>query len=1420
MKRFRKAFMSVLAMGAALCCGSLFADAPVEYTGPNNGDWFEPSNWSGSEVPGESDAVVIGKQVTVNLAGAVKVASLTLSNKATLHVTANSLADVSVFDPAKYDTEQARRDAVAAALWEERTIVEVTGDFIVDAGCTVQPENDKITGTPVVFKVGSASIAGTINATGLGWGWGVLSEDSEQMPGDAPAGALTQHCNDPKTFWVYSYAFGSGSYANSGTVGGLFKDILHGGTTAQDKSLVYGYPCAPFLPGSPSQMYSYVYGMRGGGSIIIHAATTVSVTGSLLADGNRKPSGYNPEGGQQNDGCSGGGVWLAAPEIAVDDAATIEANGDKDGQGKGGGGRIALTYVASEAELVTLASGEIPSNMTVSDYVNSKVTATSPKPENNGTVKLALSGNLQATLTTQSNVDGLIAAGVTWGDEVLMNGDYERTAPQYAYLAEDATIRYTCQGYVVSNKNGQVSSSDVDLTANFTIDGSLGPYSLTWKWGDRTEIDPEPVSRHWVGGSSESLVDPNNWEPAGVPTRVDELYITNAAVSASRIQVAKLLLSGGSLTVGSSTTREAIGFSVTGDVMVCDGATLNVYAPLKTDPAGYTSVADARLLLWQNRTKVSIGGAFTVAAGSTVKVSNHPETGDLVVFEVGSFDLEAGGTVTAEGAGFTWFLAAGKTLPEGTIRVDSDVQPEVPYYTYGFGSAVHWLKGGYSESGGHGNSSHRPYGLDFAPFEPGSPGEVSKSNGISYGGGSIVILAKGAVTLAGTLNADGVLGSSLAGPSGGSIWIAGDTIAYGDGLVATARGVAFDWNAYGAGDGGRIAFMTDVTTMEQVETMVGGTKLEGFTYTALTQAGVSVDGGRRKPTDEQPAGKVGTAVSAFSLASYEPVTITASPLEAISAKAGYGEYQFRGGETVEREADVIGGDPVDPQNVRYVCTGYVVSNATEQVAEGKTTTLSFPVVKGAGPYKVVWLWDVRQTRSQLSVTGPGTATVNGQTVSELWIPDTEDAVFAATPDAGKAFWTWSGTDVPAASVAETSIALPATTPHVVRAVFADLTAAAKICTFKTTASGDFYDPANWEDALVPNPQDAAVIPGGACTALGRVACGSLTMTGGSLSIEDAEEVAIPGDVALSGDSVWTIMSVPTNGTATAYADGATRVAIGGNLVLADTATVRPVSEPWTGGSVTFGVAGSFTLGEAAKFDAVGAGWSWVEYTGERCPLAVDWATASGRTVQTMATGRGRDYRAGASHGGLGGNQTDENLKYGSDNAPVLPGSPSGVNGDGKGGWYCYLGGGLVRIHVIGKATVAGTLDASAPETTNGGSSGGGIWFTAGKFVFAPTAVLRAAGGDSSAKGSHTFNSMGGGGRIAIGTGLTAAQISQLAQTGECGRRVRGEDEFRIDFPDVTVPDVSGGTDRNSGNKGGSGTFSYYPAPKGLAVFVK
>ena len=86
MKRFKNAFMSALAMGAAFCCGSLFAEEN-KYIGANNGSWFDDANWSLNRAPEASDDVVVESRTVVatDTAGLtatdqpIKVNSLTLN---------------------------------------------------------------------------------------------------------------------------------------------------------------------------------------------------------------------------------------------------------------------------------------------------------------------------------------------------------------------------------------------------------------------------------------------------------------------------------------------------------------------------------------------------------------------------------------------------------------------------------------------------------------------------------------------------------------------------------------------------------------------------------------------------------------------------------------------------------------------------------------------------------------------------------------------------------------------------------------------------------------------------------------------------------------------------------------------------------------------------------------------------------------------------------------------------------------------------------------------------------------------------------------------------------------------------------------------------------------------------------------------
>ena len=139
----------------ALLAANVAGAEPKAYTGATKGDWSVDANWTPAGVPGAGDEVVIAdKAVTLN--GAAAVASLTLEAGATLTVQAAPSVSPALAD-----------------LYVNATEVKVTGALTVAAGATLRPVCDIETGAPVVFRVGSFSLAdgGLVDAFGAGYGW-------------------------------------------------------------------------------------------------------------------------------------------------------------------------------------------------------------------------------------------------------------------------------------------------------------------------------------------------------------------------------------------------------------------------------------------------------------------------------------------------------------------------------------------------------------------------------------------------------------------------------------------------------------------------------------------------------------------------------------------------------------------------------------------------------------------------------------------------------------------------------------------------------------------------------------------------------------------------------------------------------------------------------------------------------------------------------------------------------------------------------------------------------------------------------------------------------------------------------------------------------------------------------------------------
>lgn len=375
MKRFKIAFMSVLAVATAFCCSSLFAEEN-KYIGANDGSWFDDANWSLTRAPEASDDVVIESRTVVATDTAsltkeepIKVNSLTLNganltigDKST-HVHPVIAGDVTLtgrsfltvcageIPESKYDEVFDTEVHTLAGIRAAANIVTIGGNFTVDGTSVVYPETAVLTGVPVIFRVAGrfkVSASASFDARARGWGW--KDGNYADRPSDCckPGGARGTK-NDA---YGWTLAIGVGEYYTVGAVYGGSQDatVLYG---AWNYSQSYGPTFAPIFSGSPAGSAGTGANARGSGSIVVLAEGTAEIDGKLYADGEKSTGSM----------ASGGGIWLAASDFTFGDNALLTAKG-KDGStwqtGPGGGGRIALAEGCTTAQIDTMFEGGWP----------------------------------------------------------------------------------------------------------------------------------------------------------------------------------------------------------------------------------------------------------------------------------------------------------------------------------------------------------------------------------------------------------------------------------------------------------------------------------------------------------------------------------------------------------------------------------------------------------------------------------------------------------------------------------------------------------------------------------------------------------------------------------------------------------------------------------------------------------------------------------------------------------------------------------------------------------------------------------------------------------------------------------------------------------------------------------------------------
>ena len=368
-------------------------------------------------------------------------------------------------------------------LYNTATTVEIGGDFVIGDTSTLYPVADQKVGSPVRFRCGNFSLAESAVVAAQERGWHLNSTASV----------------DPRTRFYgrgshYSFAPGCGVDGNGGYVGGGYGGE---GSNADGRSYghAYGFKYAPYLPGSNSGDdggWSDNYGngsaggyTRGGGVFWMTATNKAEIAGKIRA--------YAVKAGWQ--AASGGSVWLNAKTFEFGESASIDVHGGDYGGSTptcaGGGGRISLAEGLSEAELRALAVGEEPAGLLYAESITA--VACEVRAGETGSTPSSKPGDGTTTYVSKSGAVYLVrVAGVplqagapdpAYGDYLKSPGDvFAFSADRHGVDPDNATWRYECLGYIVSNAVDAVATGDT-TSGSYTVgDESV---SVNWLWGER-----------------------------------------------------------------------------------------------------------------------------------------------------------------------------------------------------------------------------------------------------------------------------------------------------------------------------------------------------------------------------------------------------------------------------------------------------------------------------------------------------------------------------------------------------------------------------------------------------------------------------------------------------------------------------------------------------------------------------------------------------------------------------------------------------------------------------------------------------------------------------------------------------------------------------------------------------------------------
>jgi hypothetical protein len=722
------------------------------------------------------------------------------------------------------------------------------------------------------------------------------------------------------------------------------------------------------------------------------------------------------------------------------------------------------------------------------------------------------------------------------------------------------------------------------------------------------------------------------------------------------------------------------------------GGPYNLGTPFAIDVAGnFTMRSNSSLTLYGGLTN---GAGWTNGYGARLTVSNDLLIGSNCWVYPVSYPTPNGASV---------LFAASNLTVQATAGINADSKGYAVGYGAGRSYLITRVGGGYGGTGQGYSEVYggKTYGSSNAPVEPGSPGNNAQ------GGGLIRIVVTRTLQNDGNLTANGanLSATDQSTGSGGGIFLQCRRWAGAASAIIQAKGGDAAGNNCRSGGGGRIAVWCAEDAFFGTYNVTNGANAVGGTPLALP----------------------GTVVlSNLIVAGACNLIVAASPAQHDSPFPAYGGGLI----DVDSVVNASVTSPADQSgSTQYVCVGWALTNTQGVVSNHSNTDVSFTMTTNLW---LTWYW----TNSYYLSSAAG---ANGSLVADKsgWYTNGTQVTLQATPGVNAVFMQWSG-DVPAGQQTANPLTVTLDRGRTIIANFASTTPGSRCW----TGTGDWFANAgNWSPSGVPGPLEDVVVGAGALTLRDSTQVRSVTVTNGSFAVlrgvnpvtlTVAENMLISNatsslilsnatlvcsqNMSLASSSSFTVYSGATN--ASTGATGA-YVRVGGNLQVGNNCWIYPWSHASNGGSPLFSVRQLTLVGPSGGFNADAKGYD--------APYGPGYPASATK---------------GGAYGGNGGGDATANTKtYGNSNAPVQCGSP-GYRMVGQQG----RGGGLVRVHVDGAATVNGVISANGQSGGGyfGCGSGGGIYINCAYFD-GTTGVIRANGGS----GGGQDSAGGGGGRIAI-----------------------------------------------------------------------